>query len=100
MRDDELSPEDKDILEALTDSEDREAFRNIIDNAQAMGKTGAELVREDPAHTSRKAIRKLCLNDRWGFLSALFRSVFGEYAKRRQAMQDTGLDFTKPPPRS
>jgi len=98
MQEAELSPEDQDILDALTDPPDREAFRNIIDNARSQGKTGAELVREDPAHTSRKAIRKLCLNDRWGFLSALFRSVFGGYAKRHQTTRDTGLDFMKPPP--
>lgn len=97
MQDDELSPEDQSILEALTDPEDREAFKNIIDNAQSQAKTGVELVREDPAHTSRKAIRKLCLNDRWGFLSALFRSVFGGYAKRHQTMPGSGLDFMEPP---
>ena len=57
MQDDELSPEDQGILEALTDPEDREAFKNIIDNAQSQAKTGAELVREDPAQAKSSQVQ-------------------------------------------
>lgn len=96
---DDLSPEDREVLDALTDPADVEAFRNIIDNARAQGKTGVELVREEPAHTSRKAIRKLCLKDRWGFVSTLFRRLFGGRGRHSHTPNAAALDFTKPPRR-
>ena len=96
MDDEPLSPEDRDVLDALEDPEDVEAFKNIVDNARARGKTGVELVRENPQHTSRKAVRKLCTKDKMGFLAALFRSLFGP---RRDGPPpgDAPLDFMKPP---
>ena len=56
--------EDEHILDALDDPLDVEAFTNLMGHAHQQGKTAADFVREDPARTSRHAIRKLCLSDR------------------------------------
>lgn len=96
---DGLSVEDREVLDALTDPDDVEAFKNIVDNARGQGKTGVQLVREDPANTSRKAIRRLCLKDKLGFLSALFRTAFGHRARRPAASDSMALDSMKPPRR-
>ncbi len=92
---DELSPEDRRVLDALTDPEDVEAFLNIVANAREQGKQGVELVRENPEHTSRRAIRKLCIQDKAGFLQTLLRSLFGR--RGGPPAGPTPMDFMKPP---
>jgi len=96
VEDANLDPEDREVLAALSDPLDVEAFRNIIDSARAQDKTGVELVREDPAHTSRKAVRRACLKNRWASLAAMFRSVF---RTSRHTPGPASMDFPNPPRR-
>lgn len=96
VEDANLDHEDREVLAALSDPLDIEAFRNIIDSARAQDKTGVELVREDPAHTSRRGVRRACLKNKWAFLAAMFRSVF---RTSRHTTDPASMDFTKPPRR-
>ena len=68
--------EDEEILEALTDPVDVEAFRNLMDNAHGKDQSAASFIREDPERTSRAAIRKLCLKEKRRFLSDFLGGFF------------------------
>ncbi len=95
LDDPDLDPEDREVLDGLSDPDDVEAFRNIAENAQLQGKTGVELIQENPTHTSRKAIRKLCMKNKGGVMKALFHTLFGR--RGGPPPGSTPLDFTRPP---
>ena len=95
LDDQDFAPEDREVLDGLSDPADAEAFRNIAANAQTRGKTGVELIQENPEHTSRKAVRKLCLKDKGGVVRTIFHTLFS-----RRGGPPSGrapLDFMKPP---
>jgi len=94
----ELSPEDREVLDGLEDPDDIEAFANICENAQGQGKTGVELIRDDPVHTSRKAVRKLCLKGVGGEIGAFMRRLFHR-GESRDPSDDMPTGFTRPPAR-
>jgi len=74
-------PEDEKILRQLVDPVDLEAFRNLMANAHAMGKSAAEMIREEPGLTSRPRIRQLCLEDKGKFIWAQLRRFFRNFGR-------------------
>jgi len=95
MPEEQAFVEDDEILQKLTDPLDVEAFRNLMENAHERGESAAEMVRENPEHTSRKAIKKLCLANKPRFLSTLFKSLF----RKRSAHEDRDA-YPLPPPQA
>ena len=93
----QLSAEDRKVLDALEDQGDVEAFKNLIANARAQGKMGVELVQEEPQHTSRKAIRKLCMKDKGGVFAAFVKRLFGGSSRGSHPPGPQPVSFTKPP---
>ncbi len=56
--------EDDTILVSLNDPLDVEAFSNLMAHAHSQGMSASDFIREEPQRTSRKAVRKRCLQDR------------------------------------
>ena len=67
--------EDDAILAMLDDPADIEAYHNLMVHAHQLGLSAADFIRQEPKRTSRKRVRKLCLQNQKRTLRMIFSSV-------------------------
>jgi hypothetical protein len=94
--------EDDRILARLEHKADVEAFTNLMAHAHQLGLSAADFVRQEPKRTSRKIIRKLCLENQKRSLKMLVVSILEGLWDRPASDQTTALGHPiyGPPPAS